>query len=563
MDGADRQRLCTTLVRQYIDDWAALNPHVAISSGLHQYDGQVPDWSPQAIARGIATLHATSAQLSAVLEGCTFEQGMGDALWQDPAQVALWDARLVYAHARAETFRWSQWRPHTLNPLSYLAALDVSVYIKRNYAPLEQRVDALIKHIAAIPDILQAAHQNLREDLPRLTLEQSIPLYDGLARFHGGDLLAIVRRTHDPDRAALFMRVNRQAIAAYHEFARFLSGRLRHADDRIALGAPLLRGLIAAQEGIDLPIEELLAIGMADLERNHARMNEVAGKLGMAPGTAMLSTGRNHPPAEQLLTVTRAILEDLRRFLSDRQMVSLPAELRCLVQETPPFMRNGSAFMDAPGPFEKTATDAFFYLTLPDPAWTPQQRESWLAKQSIPGLSNTSIHEAWPGHYLQFLHLAQSQSDAARLFTCTSFIEGWAHYAEQMMVENGYHGDDPRYELHQLSMALLRDCRLIVAIRLHTEDMSIAEAADFIAREAFFSPIRARQEALRGARDPGYLNYTLGKLLLLQLRADLRQRYPHWSAQRLHDTILGAGAPPFPLLRELLLGPPQSAAQLG
>jgi uncharacterized protein (DUF885 family) len=219
-----------------------------------------------------------------------------------------------------------------------------------------------------------------------------------------------------------------------------------------------------------------------------------------------------------------------------------------------PYMRNGSAFMDVPGPFELAGTDAYFYLTLPDPAWSSSQQEAWMGKHSIPGLANTCIHEAWPGHFLQFQHLLHAPTVMSKLFTSTSFIEGWAHYAEQMLIEQGYGADDPHFELQQLSMALLRDCRFLAALRLHTGQMTVDEAAAFIAREAFFTPMRAQQEAMRGARSPGYLNYTLGKLLFLRLRSELQTAHPAWSVRQLHDAMLAFGAPPVPLLREALLG---------
>lgn len=559
MEAVDRRVELEAFVAEAIEDWAAMHPHQAINVGMHRYDGQIADWRPERISAHVRQLSSLIARGEAFLagDGRPLADG-GHPPWSDPLRAAAMDLRLVLHHARAERFRWDVWQPHMTNPLTYLAVLDVSPYVKRTYAPLAERVEALTRHCAQIPDVLAVARRVLRPSLPRLVLEQSIAMFEGLARFHEGDLIAVAQRLHDADRLAAFYHANRQAISAYQEFTQFLRGLMRRAHDEVALRADLLQGMIATAEGIDLPLDRLLALGMADLDRNHARIVAVAGKLKMAPGAAMQALGRIHPPIDQVIPVTRRILDHLRTFIHERQIVSIPGDLRCIVQETPPFMRTGSAFMDAPGPLEPEGLEAYYYLTLPDPSWPANQREAWLAKQSIPGLTNTSIHEALPGHYLQFLHLARTPSLAARLFTCTSFTEGWAHYAEQMMVEAGYHAEDPRFELQQVSMALLRDCRLIVALRLHTEAIAISEAADFIARSAFFSPIRARQEAIRGARDPSYLNYTIGKLLFLRLRADLRQAYPDWSLTQLHDTLLSCGAPPIPLLRQTLLGPGES-----
>ncbi len=559
MDEGEHHATRQALVERYLALWCAMHPHVAVNLGLHQYDGRMPDWSAAAIANYLRELNSIRDAIQRVILPLPRHD---ESLVAAPVLQTLWDTHLVLASVHGEQHRWEVLRPHETNPLTYLAPLDVSPYVKRHYAPLPQRLRALISHNEGIPALLEMARQHLREHLPRLVVEQSISLFEGLARFHAGDLMTVVQRGGDAALFSAFQRTNRQVISAYQHFINHLQSLRRKANDHIALGAPALHGLISSQEGLDIPLDRLLKLGQEDLDRNRARMVAVAGKLGMMPSSAMMSIGKRHPPADQLLAVTRQILQELQGFLGGNDLVSLPADSRCLVQETPPFMRTGSAFMDAPGPFETVATEAYYYLTLPDPTWPVAQREAWLAKQSVPGLANTSIHEAWPGHYLQFLHLAQAPSMAMKMFTCTSFTEGWAHYAEQLMVEAGYHGDDPRFELQQVSMALLRDCRLIVALRLHTEDIAVTEAADFIAREAHFTPIRARQEAIRGARDPSYLNYTLGKLLLLQLRGDLQRLHPDWSSRTMHDTLLRFGAPAIPLLRAMLLGEAASATPM-
>lgn len=550
-------------IAAYLADHFVMHPHQAIKAGLHQLDGNVADWSSAAIARRVANLHAHRAALAPLAaEPLALHEAGTGLLPLNQTMRNRWDARLALTDAQAELVYWTQWRPYETNPLAYLPALDISPYVKRRYAPLAARVRALTRHLAAIPDLLQRAHEHLHMSIAHPILQQSIVSFDGLAKFHASELVAIVRQVPERGLFDAFEKVNRAAVTAYRGFVARLRARTSDPQGSLALGAATLRALLAAGELVDLPLDDLRALGIADLARNHARMQAVSARLGLTPAAAMADLGRQHPPVAQILPGTRAQMEELHQFILDRAIVTIPNDNRCLVQETLPFMRTGSAFMDAPGPFEPPGAEAYFYLTLPDPAWPVAEQESWLAKQSIPGLANTAIHEVWPGHFLQFLHLAQAPTQASKLFTCVSFTEGWAHYAEQMMVEQGYHANDPRYELQQLSMALLRDCRFLVALNLHTDAMTVDEAAEFIAREAFFTPIRAQQEAIRGTRDPAYLNYTLGKLLLLEVRDAVRQAYPHWSTRTLHDAFLGFGAPPIPLLRELLLSSvtPRAAA---
>jgi len=553
MDEMTRER---EPVAAYIAETLAMHPHIAIKAGLHAYDGQVADWSATSITRRVALLR----QFIPLLEANAAqplpptESNSGAHFILTATTLATWDARLALRDASAELFRWETLRQHVTNPLVYLPLLDLSPYIKRRYAPLPERLAALVRHVEHLPDVLAAARAQLRPPIASALLDQSIMLFEGLAHFHNGDLITIVHGAYDH---ALFMRfqaANRRTLLGYRETIAALRAMQADAPTIVPLGAEVLHGLLATHEGIDLSLDAIQRIGEADLACNTAALRDIAAQLHMTPAEALRNIGRSHPPATAILAHTRVILNELRRFSQARELLSVPDAMHCVVQETAPFMRSGSAFIDAPGPFETVANDAYYYVTLPDQHWPAEEQEAWLAKLNLSGLANTTIHEAWPGHYLQFLHLAHAPSVASKLFTCMSFTEGWAHYAEQLMVEAGFYGDQPAFHLQQLSMALLRDCRLLVAIGLHTASMTLEDAAALIERAAFFPPIRAHQEALRGARDPSYLNYTLGKLLFLQLRDDLRQRYPDWTTRVLHDRLLGFGAPPLPQLRGLLLG---------
>jgi uncharacterized protein (DUF885 family) len=539
-----------------LDAMLAFHPHLAIRAGLHEYDGQVADWSDDAIARRVAALETAVPALEAAAVPVQARFEPRDAMpCIAPEDLTAWDAHLAVFDARAELSRWRVLRPHERSPLFYLPLVDISTYIKREYAPLGERLRALVMHLEAIPGVLASARSHLAGRLlARAIAEHSAATYEGLAQFHTRDLPEFLRGAGDARSVARFERANRRAAETLAAFAAWLRDRPAGAPEVATIDAEILEGYLATHEGIALSTDEMLALGEEDLERNQQRIHVIAGRLGLEPAAALAAMGRHHPPVRQLLAHTRETLASLRRFIESRELVTIPPHGPCIVQETLSFMRSGSAFMDAPGPFEPGGAPAFYYLTLPDPAWPQGMQEAWLAKQSIPGLVNTSIHEAWPGHFLQFLHLARAPSRASKLLVCTTFTEGWAHLAEQIMVEAGYRADDPRYELQQLAMALVRDCRLICAVRLRLGRMHLAGAAACFVRDAYFSEIRARHEALRCARDPSVLCYTPGKLMLARLRDDLRQAHPAWSQRQLHDALLAFGAPPIPLLRGLLLG---------
>ena len=552
MDDSDQE---SDVIATYIAELFAMHPHLAIKAGLHEYDGQVGDWSDAAIRRRVHVLQGLMPRLEALAEQpLTLSTTAPDAPPRlDQRGQTRWDARLALLDARAELLRWQVWRPHETNPLVYLGLIDISSYVKRNYAPLAQRMQMLIHHMSAIPDVMLTARRHLQPHLARPMLEQSITIYMSLAHFHATELTAFAQQIRRPDLIMAFHKVNHFVIAAYQDFVAHLRMRLPQATAAAAMGAAMLQALLATTEQIDLTCDELLTLGNGDLARNQERITLIASQMGCDPATALAALGRRHPPPQAILSHTQQLLIELRHFIVSHDLMTIPLDGQCIVQETLPVMRFGAAFIDAPGPFETHANAAYYYLTLPDPTWPLAQQEQWMAKQSIPGLANTTIHEAWPGHYQQFLQLAQAPSMASKLFTCMSFTEGWAHYAEQMMIEEGYGQDDPAFALQQVSMALLRDCRFLVALHMHTGGMTVADATEFIERNAYFPTIRAQQEALRGTRDPTYLNYTLGKLLLLDLRDDLRHAHPQWRTRTLHDTLLGFGAPPIPLLRALLL----------
>jgi len=319
--------------------------------------------------------------------------------------------------------------------------------------------------------------------------------------------------------------------------------------------------MLATGEGVDLPLTDLVAIGQANLEDNLQELTAVASAI--APGRevreVVAQISSSHPTADNLIPETQDMLEGLRRVLIDLDLVSIPAEDRCQVMETPAYLRYAFAAMDSPGSLESKATEAFYYLTPVEPHWTPEQQEEWLANFNYDTLRMVSIHEVYPGHYVHFLHnrYGRPLNLVNRVATSYAFTEGWAHYAEEMMLETDYGRGQPALRLTQLLEALVRNCRYLCSLGMHTQGMSVDEATRFFMDHAYMGELPARREALRGTFDPGYLNYTLGKLMILKLRSDYRREQgAGYSLKGFHDRLLSYGAPPLPLVRQVMLAQP-------
>ena len=308
---------------------------------------------------------------------------------------------------------------------------------------------------------------------------------------------------------------------------------------------------------VNIPLDRLEAVGVAELARLQEQFRQTAGEIDpkASPDQAAAALAKQHPPPDQVIAQVNNGLAALRTYVVEHHIATIPSEVPPIVAETPPFMRATTfASMDSPGPLEKS-TEAYFYVTLPDPSWPAQKTEQLLAFYAPPTISDTSVHEVYPGHYVQFLNNRLNPDPVRTIYHSGSNSEGWALYCEQMMLDEGLHGGDPRYRLAQLQMALMRACRYLVGIRMHTRGMSVDEAAEFFEKNSYQTPHNARVEALRGTDDPGYLRYQLGKLMILKLRGDLKKREgASFDLGRFHNEYLRQGAVPVPLIRRAMLG---------
>ena len=347
------------------------------------------------------------------------------------------------------------------------------------------------------------------------------------------------------------------AVSAYVEYLETDVAPKARASFR--LGRDKFEQKIRLEEGLTVPLDRLLSIATRELAATQDAFKALAGRMnGGDPLEAWARTKAEHPKPGELVGKGREQLDELATFLERQALVTLPRGEDITVAPTPEFYRWSFASMWTPGPFETKPTKAYYYLTDVDPAWPPERQNEHLRDYNIPTLWSISIHEVYPGHFLHYQHLRRVDSKTRKsiLFAPASFVEGWAHYCEQMMIEAGFGGRDYGIQLGQLAESLIRLARFIVCIRLHTEDMSVEQGVRFFREEAFMEDVSARREAERGTFDPTYLVYSVGKLMLLKLRNDAKQQQGKgFSLRAFHDTLLAQGTAPFWLHRELMLGP--------
>jgi uncharacterized protein (DUF885 family) len=554
----DADAAFTRLADEYLAGYLAWRPQTGTALGFHEYDGKVTEFSKPSLDAELARLKA-------------FEHRLGQLNTNHLSSHVSYDYRILGSTIQREIFGFEQMRSYTQNPMTYAGALDVNIYIKRNFAPLEDRVRSIIAILNHAPHIISAAKANLAEWLPQPQVETAIEEADGAADFLGKDLVAALKNVKNQDLMSAFNAANTRAIAEMRGFAAYLKEqKLPKANDRYALGPANYRKLLEYGEMVTLSPEQVLQIGLRELRREQKVFAETATQIDPArkPIEVFQAIQKDHPTEQSLVPDTAKDLDMIRQFVIDRHVITLPSPVRAQVTETPHYMRATSfASMDTPGPFETKATEAYYYVTPVEPDWPPQQKEEWLTAFNYYTTDIVSIHDAYPGHYVQFLCLKASPATRLeKVFTSYAFTEGWAHYTEQMMVDEGFGASASptptreqqikaaKYRLAQTDEALLRICRLCVSIKMHCQGMGVEEATRFFQDNCYYEQKTARQEAIRGAYDPEYLYYTLGKLEILKLREDYRQQQgANFTLEEFHNQILRHGAPPIRLLREVML----------
>jgi uncharacterized protein (DUF885 family) len=559
-----RDKAFHRLADDFIAGYLAWRPQTGTALGFHEYDGKVTDFSRRSLDAELARLHKFDEQL-----GALNTNGL--------SAKSFYDYRILRNAIKREIFAFEEMGIYERNPMTYAGVLDVNIYIKRDFAPLTQRVKSLTAVLEQAPNIMAAARANLAESLPRPQIETAIEQANGAVDFLSKDLVDALKDMKEEGILVKFRAANNRAIEELRGYSKYLKEqKLPKANDQYALGREKYAKLVNYGEMLTISPEDLLAIGLKELKRKQDVFAAAAREIDpdKKPIEVFKAIQKDHPTEKSLIPDTARDLEMIRQFLLDHKIITLPSPVRAKVFETPQFLRATSfASMDTPGPFENKATEAFYYVTPTEQDWTPQQKDEWLTAFNYYTTDIVTIHEAYPGHYVQFLALnASPATKLEKIFNSYAFVEGWAHYAEQMMVDQGFGTGEKlnenkshpltgaaavkaaKYRLAQTDEALLRVCRLCVSIKMHCQGMNVDEAAKFFEENCYYEPKPARQEAIRGTFDPEYLYYTVGKLEILKLRDDYRkQQGDKFSLQKFNDEILRHGCPPIRLLREVLL----------
>jgi uncharacterized protein (DUF885 family) len=526
--------------------------------GYHQYDGQLEDYSRRNIDAEIAAFKSFEVRIQNIHP---------DAAAAD--FVPRSDREIVLANIRSQLLTLETIRPWEQNADNYSSTCANGAFslMERNFASPDERLRSLVAREKQMPALLADARVNLKNP-PRIFTEIAIEQLPDIVSFFERDVPQAFADARDPALKAEFPQTNAAVIAALNSYLGWLkTDLLPRSNGDFRIGAETFSKKLQYDEMVDLPLDKLLDIGWADLRKNQAHFKQVAKELepDKEPSAVLEELGENHPAPDHLLDAFRATFDGLVSFIRSHHIVTIPSDVRPIVEETPPFMRaTTQASMDTPGPFETHATEAYFNVTLPDPSMKPEEVEGYMHSFNVGTVISTAVHEAYPGHYIQFLWLPQAPSRVRKLQGANTDIEGWAHYTEQMMLDEGYGqpgagAKDEReakfLRLGQLQDALLRNARFIVGIQMHTGKMSFDEAVAFFQKEGYQSKETAVVETKRGAGDPTYLYYTLGKLEILKLREDVKKKEgAAFSLEKFHNDLLRQGFPPIKIVREALLG---------
>ena len=535
------------MVDEYFDAYFHFHPTEGTASGFHQYDNQLEDFSQK----------SRDAELSFLLEA---KQGAGYFHADILSEEQRIDLKLLSNAINARILELQEIRMWQKNPDIYSSSPTASIFLlmSRKFAPPADRLKSVIAREQLIPANLAAGKLSLKNP-PRVYTEVAIEQMPGIISFFQKDVPEAFKDVTDTQLLAQFRAVNNNVITELQRYDTWMKSELlpvSKGDYR--LGPELYRKKLLYDDMVDIPLDRLLQIGYDDLHKNQAELKRVAALIDptKTPEQVLESLEQDHPQPDQLLQSFRDTFNSLIGFIQQKKIITIPSEVRPIVEETPPFARAlTSASMDTPGPYETKAKEAYFNVTLPEPNWSAERTKSWMEGFNRGTIISTAIHEAYPGHYEQFLWAPQFPSKVRKLIGCGTNVEGWAHYTEQMMLDEGYGNGDPKLRIGQLQDALLRDARYIVGIQMHTGTMTLAQATDFFVKEGHQTATVSDREAKRGTSDPTYLIYTLGKLEIMKLRADYKQKVgTSFTLLQFHDEFMRQGMPPIPLVRRAMLG---------
>jgi uncharacterized protein (DUF885 family) len=536
------------------------SPTAGTEAGLHQYDSKLEDYSAAEVQREMTALHAYEKNLLAI-----------DPAALDAPQAA--DYAILLNNIRGTLLELETIRNWEKNPDDYSSGVTNSIFVlmSRNYAPVNTRLRAAVEREKQIPQVFVEARKNLKNP-PRIFTEIALEQIDGLVDFFQNDVPTAFAAATDAQTKADFAKSNAAVVDALKSYETWLkTDLLPRSSGDYRLGADTFRKKLLYDEMVDIPLDRLLQIAYADLHKNQAEFAQIAKQIDPAktPQQELAELATIHPDPDKLLQAFQASFDGEIAFIHAHNIITIPSDVKPTLEETPPFMRaTTQASMDPPGPFETHSKTAYFNVTLPEKDWTPEHIAEHMAAFNVGTIVSTSVHEAYPGHYIQFLWMPQFPSTIRKLLGANTNIEGWAHYCEEMMLDEGYAApgtsagghivDDHESKLirlGQLQDALLRDARFVVSIQMHTGSMTFDQAVDTFVKEGYQSHAVGLMEAKRGTSDATYLYYTLGKLEIMKLRDDMQKKQGvAFTIGGFHDAFMHQGFAPIKIVRKAMLG---------
>ena len=534
------------LVAEYLQDLHSRHPVLAAATGIHAWDGQLEDFSAQAIAAESNAIKAFQARLEKI----------------PPLELRLsdtFDYQILASNMSARLLELEQIKSYERNPQVYNDPISTGLLQLAMFesAPADSRIRHVIAKENLVPRLLDSARANIRKP-PAVFLKVALDSFTGSLSFVQSDLPRAFASVKDQKLQSEFKKSTRIAGEAIAKYIKHLQGTKPDSAATFAIGKENYEAKLKYDEGIDVPVDTLLKIAERELSKTQGQFRKTAGLVDRKrdPLAVWADVQRGHPKAGALVAEAQKQLDALVRFIEEKKIVTLPHAESPIVAPTPDFMRWSTASMWTPGPFESRALPARYLITDVDPKWTDKQKEEYLGSINYPQLWTTSIHEVYPGHFVQGTYLKQVASPVRKVSSIApgSFVEGWAHYTEQMMIDEGFGGGDPKIRMGQLADALLRLCRFVVGIREHIGGMTVDKATRFFMENAYMGETPSRIEAERGTFDPTYLVYSVGKLAILKLRDDYkRDRGAEFSLQEFHDRLLSNGNAPLWVHRQMLL----------
>ncbi len=547
----------TQLADEYFDTfYFPRHPSVATQLGIHIYDGKLEEYSKSGISREINTLKEFEKKVQAINASQLDTQTQSDC-------------ELLLNDIRSQLLSLQKIRAWEKDPDIYSSGITSSVFVlvKRNFAPANDRLRSVIARENLMPEVLLEARKNIRNP-PKIYTQIALEQLPGLIKFFQNDVPAALEEANDKSLKKQFIQTNKAVIDSMMSYQAWLKKDVlprSHGDFEI--GKETFAKKLKYDEMVDTPLDQLIALDMADMRHNQKEFVRIAKQIdpNKTPQQILAALKSDHPAPDQLLNSFHSKFDNLIKFIKDKKIITIPSDTQPIMEESPPFLRAVTlASMDIPGPFEKVANEAYFNVTLPDASWSIEKSNDFMAAFDSPSISNTAVHEAYPGHYVQFLWMPQLHNRVRQILGARTNSEGWAHYCEQMMLDEGlaspeYGVKDAReaklMRLSQLVDALWRNARFIVGIKIHTGQMTLEQAIDFFVKEGYQSRTVGVMEAKRGTTDPTYLYYTLGKLEILKLRADVQAKEgANFSLLKFHDDFMRQGFPPIKIVRKAMLG---------